>query len=81
MLFFFFDNYFTSLPLLEKLKVEGSLACGTIQPNRKGLPLLVDDTKSKRGAFDYHISNLGIVSLSEKTQKPSITFQIITDLR
>lgn len=57
---FFFDNYFTSIPLLEKLKIEGSLACGTIRPNRKGLPTLADDKKSKRGTYDCRISNLGI---------------------
>jgi hypothetical protein len=45
---------------LEKLKIEGSLACGTIRPNRKGLPTLADDTKSVRGTYDYRISDLGI---------------------
>lgn len=45
---------------MEKLKEEDSLACGTIRPNRKGLPALADDTKAERGTFDYRISNLGI---------------------
>lgn len=34
----YFDNYFTSIRLLEKLKLENTLACGTIRSNRKGLP-------------------------------------------
>lgn len=45
---------------MEKLKVEDSLACGTIRPNRKSLPALADDTKAQRGTFDYRIPNLGI---------------------
>jgi hypothetical protein len=34
----YFDNFFTSLPLLERLKAENTLACGTIRMNRKGVP-------------------------------------------
>lgn len=52
-----FDNYFTSLPLLEKLKNEGTLACGTIRAQRKGMPSLQDEKKLKRGEFDFRIAN------------------------
>lgn len=34
----YFDNYFSPLPLVQKLKLENTLACGTIRTNRKGLP-------------------------------------------
>ncbi|KAF2885286.1 hypothetical protein ILUMI_20909 [Ignelater luminosus] len=34
----FFDNYFTLLLLLEKLKVEKTLACGTIRQDMKSCP-------------------------------------------
>lgn len=57
---FFFDNYFTSLPLLEKLKAENSLACGTIRSNRKDVPELSEDKKAPRGSSDYRITNTGI---------------------
>jgi len=57
---FIFDNYFTSILLLEKLKLEGCLAYGTIRPNRRGLPILADNTKSKRETYDDRISDLDI---------------------
>lgn len=56
----FFDNYFTSLLLLEKLKAENSLACGTIRSNRKDVPDLAEDKKAPRGSSDYRITNTGI---------------------
>lgn len=56
----FFHNFFTSLPLLEKFKIENNLACGTIRIHRKGIPILQDDSKLERGASDYKISNTGI---------------------
>ncbi|XP_046666760.1 piggyBac transposable element-derived protein 4-like [Homalodisca vitripennis] len=57
----FFDNYFNSLPLLEKLKSEKTLACGTIRSNRKGLPEnILEDKKLKRGDMDHRTSCNGI---------------------
>jgi len=54
------NNFFTSIPLLEKLKVENSLACGTIRAHRKGNPILHDDSKLARGSSDYKITDSGI---------------------
>ena len=34
----FMDNYYSSVPLLQELISRGTLACGTIRSNRKGLP-------------------------------------------
>ena len=34
----FFDNYFTSISLLEKLLAQGTYGCGTIRSNRKNFP-------------------------------------------
>ena len=34
----YFDNFFTSLRLLENLKLQGIKACGTIRPARAGIP-------------------------------------------
>lgn len=57
----FFDNYFSSVKLLEKLKNENTLACGTIRANRRGNPTnLRDERKMKRGDFDYRSSTDGI---------------------
>lgn len=57
----FFDNYFTSIRLLEKLKTEQILACGTIRSNRKFTPQnLKPDKKMKRGDWDFRVSTNGI---------------------
>lgn len=57
----YFDNFFSSIPLLEKLKAENTLACGTIRSNRKGLPIqMLADSKLKRGDSDHRFSNLGV---------------------
>ena len=34
----FFDNFFTSIPLLEDLYIQGLYGCGTVRNNRKGFP-------------------------------------------
>lgn len=57
---FYFDNFFTSLKLLEKLKVEECFAAGTIRANRSGIPKLADDNKLPRGTSDYRITNTGL---------------------
>lgn len=60
----FFDNYFTSIHLLEKLKLENTFACGTIRSNRKHFPPLPEDKSLlKRGTFDFKTSQLGITVL------------------
>lgn len=56
----FFDNYFTSIHLLEKLKLENTFASGTIRSNRKGIPLLAHDKTLERGMYDFKTSRLGI---------------------
>ncbi|KAL4154019.1 hypothetical protein QTP88_001852 [Uroleucon formosanum] len=56
----FFDNYFTSINLLEKLNLENTFACGTIRSNRKGIPLLSQDKTLERGMYDFKTSRLGI---------------------
>ncbi|CAG9566605.1 unnamed protein product [Danaus chrysippus] len=57
----YFDNFFTSVALLEKLKTENTYACGTIRSNRKGLPgNMLADSQLKRGDSDHRFSNLDI---------------------
>eukprot|EP00102_Acyrthosiphon_pisum_P027552 XP_016664762.1 PREDICTED: piggyBac transposable element-derived protein 3-like [Acyrthosiphon pisum] len=65
-----FDNYFTSITLLERLKNEQTLACGTIRNNRKGMPQnLKKDSDIKRGDFDHRFSTSGIVIFKWKDNK------------
>lgn len=57
----YFDNYFTSIPLLETLRVNNTPACGTIRQNRKDfLKNFVEDKSLKRRDFDYRYSNTNI---------------------
>lgn len=55
----YFDNFFSSVALLEKLKTENTYACGTIRSNRKGLAgNMIADSQMKRGDSDHRFSNL-----------------------
>ena len=49
----FFDNYFSSVPLMEILQGQQLLACGTIRSNRRDFPPLANDKSLKRGDFDF----------------------------
>ncbi|KAF2900300.1 hypothetical protein ILUMI_05886 [Ignelater luminosus] len=54
----YFDHYFTCIKLLERLKLEKTLACGTIRKNRKDLPKnMTDEKKLKREEFDCRYCN------------------------
>lgn len=43
------NNWYTSLPLYTYLHQHGTLACGTIRSNQKGLPQQVKNAKVKKG--------------------------------
>ena len=43
----FFDNYFTSISLLEKLLAQGTYGCGTIRSNRKNFPSEITNEAKK----------------------------------
>ena len=43
----YFDRYFTSVDLMEYLYQHDTYACGTVMPNRKGLPPAVKKAKLK----------------------------------
>ncbi|XP_039288737.1 piggyBac transposable element-derived protein 3-like [Nilaparvata lugens] len=56
-----FDNYFNSVGLVEKLKMENILACGTIRHNRRGVPeKMTPDKQLQWGDHDYRVSEMGI---------------------
>ena len=55
------DNFFSSLDLFEYLKAHGVYACGTVRPNRVGLPKLANDKDLNRGEFDYEVSDQNII--------------------
>ena len=66
----FFDRYFNSIPLLEKLKTRNLYACGTIMSNRKGVPKdFASDRLMQRGdSFTKHRNGLYVTKWMEKKQ-------------
>ena len=44
----YFDNFFTSLPLMEELLLNNTYACGTLRLNRRGLPASVKNVKLRQ---------------------------------
>ena len=65
----FFDNFFTSLPLLKQLRQNGILALGTIRPNRmQGAQKIMESEKALkskgRGSYDWRVdcsSNITVI--------------------
>ena len=67
----YFDNYFSSLPLMELLKSKNILACGTIRSNRKDLPKnFTSDKELRRGEYDYRSTSDGITVYKWCDSKP-----------
>jgi len=65
----YFDNYFSSIPLLEALKEKSVHAAGTIRSNRVGLPIMKNDKQMKRGETDHKISDTGLSYYKWKDNK------------
>lgn len=49
----YFDNYFTSVDLMEQLKAKNILACGTVNKTRINLPKFKYDKSLNRGQYDW----------------------------
>ena len=45
----YMDNYYSSPELFQELYDAETYACGTVQKNRKGLPIAVSSVKLKKG--------------------------------
>ena len=41
------DNYFSSSKLFEELKAHVFYSCGTVRPNREGLPMLGEEIEER----------------------------------
>ncbi|KAE9523298.1 hypothetical protein AGLY_016246 [Aphis glycines] len=71
----FFDNYYTTLPLLVFLKKENILSLGTVRRNRLKNVMLLDDStmlKKPRGTYDHCVTNIrntDIVAITWKDTK------------
>lgn len=65
----YIDNFFNGYELLLTLKNHKIFACGTVRPQRKYLPNLLDDKKLKRGEYDWKRSEDGITMFKWKDKK------------
>jgi hypothetical protein len=66
----YFDNYFTSLPRMHYLRMNGVCACGTVRKHRVGLPSDFENEKTVfRGEFQFRCSEEGLVSMFWKDWK------------
>ncbi|XP_049945780.1 piggyBac transposable element-derived protein 2-like [Schistocerca serialis cubense] len=67
----YFDNYFTSVPLMLDLKKQGIYACATVRKGRAGFPKDFENEKNmSRGEFQFRCSGQGITALVWKDRKP-----------
>lgn len=65
----FVDNFFTSPLLFIKLKQQNIFACGTVNPNRKHMPKLVDDKQLEKGSYDWKHCKEGVTVFKWKDNK------------
>lgn len=71
----YFDNYYTSIPLMHYLATQGILSLGTIQRNRIGknckLPSKKDVMKNSvpRGAYEEYVTNIDDVDITSVSWK------------
>ena len=49
----YFDNFFNSPKLIEKLFQKGIYGIGTVRANRKQMPKMIDDKQMKKGDCEF----------------------------
>ena len=66
----YFDNYFTTIPLVQKLLARDTYACGTVRSNRKQYPkeICEEAKRLRRGEFLFRQSG-SIVAVAWKDNK------------
>lgn len=67
--FLYFDNYFTSYPLMPYLKSNRIYACGTVNMTRKHLPQLKDDESLKQGEYGWNTDQFAISIIKWKDKR------------
>ncbi len=65
----YFDNFFTSIPLMEYLKENGINAADTVWMNRKALPVGMEEVL-ERGECDHRVSKDGVTMFKWQDSKP-----------
>ncbi|KAF2894570.1 hypothetical protein ILUMI_11603, partial [Ignelater luminosus] len=65
-----FNNFFSFVKLLQKFKMEQTLACDTIRTNIVGNPKhIIDDKKLLRGEYDWRVSNTDVTYFKWKDNR------------
>lgn len=64
------NNFYTSIDLAEELLLQETFLCGTIKPNRKGLPKTVIATKLKKGEICGKMNNKGVRVIKWMDKRP-----------
>lgn len=67
----YFDNYFTSVNLVQQLLANSTYSCGTVRSNRKGLPPELKNSKLKTSGEHLKFQKGGMTSIAwcEKKRK------------
>lgn len=71
----YFDNFFSTIPLMSNLLSVGLFACGTFRTNRKFYPknMFTEDKKFKMGDSDFAQSNeISVVKWKDRGSKPVV---------
>lgn len=75
----FFDNFFSSLELMEDLFKNKIYACGTVRGNRKGLPThQMNDKVMNRGESEGRVSTTNVSWIKWKDNRPIQFLSIMT---
>lgn len=66
------DNFFTSIPLAEKLLAKNATLVGTIRSNKRELPKPAKEKKDKMTLFSSHLYKLENYTLTVYKSKPNV---------
>lgn len=77
----YMDNWYTSIPLLQYLKDNSTLACGTIRKNRKGFPEAVSKAKLRQHGETVAYRSDALLALKCKDTKEVNILTTIHDER
>ncbi|CAH1974181.1 unnamed protein product [Acanthoscelides obtectus] len=65
----YFDNFFSSVKLMQDLLDLKLFATATVNPNRKDLPKFSPDKSLKRGQYEWHTSDIGVTAVKWRDKR------------
>ncbi|KAF2343998.1 PiggyBac transposable element-derived protein, partial [Trinorchestia longiramus] len=73
------DNFYLSVPLVEKLLQEKTYSCGTVQINKKKLPHSVSKAKLKKGEIAGLMNSKGLKVCNWKDKRNVLTLSTVPE--